>query len=171
MMNPRTLIVVGSYLIGKEKVFMAIAEEFDCRIWAEPSKLKIFDCIESKELKKRVTSEASLAQVHVVSMAHLAIHKLKDYLRPFMKVFSRVVAFRPTGWCHNSGSSSSGSSSFKRLEYENVVLYEVPYSEHSSYTELQRFVQFTKPDSIVPTVNVNESSLKEMNKHFQELAE
>ncbi|XP_039285077.1 DNA cross-link repair protein SNM1-like isoform X2 [Nilaparvata lugens] len=167
MMNPRTLIVVGSYLIGKEKVFMAIAEEFDCRIWAEPSKLKIFDCIESKELKKRVTSEASLAQVHVVSMAHLEIHKLKDYLRPFMKVFSRVVAFRPTGWCHNSGSSSSGSSSFKRLEYENVVLYEVPYSEHSSYTELQRFVQFTKPDSIVPTVNVNESSLKEMNKHFK----
>ncbi|RZF39326.1 hypothetical protein LSTR_LSTR000847 [Laodelphax striatellus] len=162
MMNPRTLIVVGSYLIGKEKVFMAIAEEFDCRVWAEPSKMKIFDCIENKELKKRMTSEATLAQVHVVSMAHLGIHKLKEYLRPLMKVFSRVVAFRPTGWCHNSNNSS-----FKRLEYENVLLYEVPYSEHSSYSELQRFVQFTKPDDIIPTVNVNESSLKEMNKHFK----
>ena len=44
----------------------------------------------------------------------------------------------------------------------------LPYSEHSSYTELKRFTQFVRPDSIIPTVNNgNPTTRHRMQQLFQ----
>ena len=55
---------------------------------------------------------------------------------------------------------------------ERVSLCSVPYSEHSSYSELRRFVKFLKlnsPKDIIPTVNVgNPQSREAMSKTFQQ---
>lgn len=40
----------------------------------------------------------------------------------------------------------------RRLQRGSLILYSVPYSEHSSFRELREFVSWLQPASIIPTV-------------------
>ncbi|XP_075224374.1 uncharacterized protein LOC142326088 isoform X2 [Lycorma delicatula] len=161
--NPKTLIVCGAYLIGKEKVFSNIADACNCNIWAEPQKVKILHCLNEPQLIRRLTNNSAEAQVHVLSMFNITFDKLEKYFEKYNHVYTNIVAFRPTGWSHKL----SGGMIIPRGE-RKIRIYDVPYSEHSSFAELRRFVQFTRPDEIIPTVNVGSvSSRKEMDSYFK----
>ena len=81
-----------------------------------------------------------------------------------------VLGVRPTGWAH--GRQQTKEESLARLKVETrgqVSLLEVPYSEHSSFTELKRFVQFLRLDSehkVIPTVDLKR--IKEMREMFKQ---
>ena len=62
-----------------------------------------------------------------------------------------AVAFVPTGWV-DSGKFEGG---FKVVEKAPWKIHLVPYSEHSSFPELQEFVAFLRPKLIVPTVGAH----------------
>ncbi|XP_068222950.1 DNA cross-link repair 1 protein-like [Palaemon carinicauda] len=163
--NPKTLIAVGSYTIGKERVFRAIASELDCRIWASGDKQKILRCIEDDEITKRLTSDKFSARVHVIKMNEINPKVLSDYVNSMSPKYNEVVAIRPTGWEH----SGNNETSFSPKRFGGVYIYGIPYSEHSSYNELERFVKFSRPKKIVPTVNVgNPTSRKKMEENFSQ---
>ena len=147
-LNPKTLIFVGSYTIGKERVFKSFATAIDCKIWANPEKLRILNCLEDDEIKSRLTSDKNSAQIHVIPMKRLNNQNLKEDLRK-LKHYTHALAFKPTGW----EFSQNDYNQLKPEIYENVYIYGVPYSEHSSYNELERFVKFIRPKEIIPTVN------------------
>lgn len=53
--------------------------------------------------------------------------------------------------------------------YASVSSTGIPYSEHSSFLELKRFVQWVQPLKIIPTVNNGSwASRKAMEKCFSE---
>ncbi|KAF8657812.1 hypothetical protein HU200_059974 [Digitaria exilis] len=64
--------------------------------------------------------------------------------------FDLIVAFCPTGWAFGKGKKKTPG---KRWQQGSIIRYEVPYSEHSSFTELQEFVKFISPEHIIPSVN------------------
>ncbi|CAG5906213.1 unnamed protein product [Menidia menidia] len=161
-LNPRTLVVCGSYSVGKEKVFMALAETLGSKVCLSRDKYNTMCCLESKEVRERITTDWKAAQVHVLPMMQLSFKKLQDHLARFSGQYDQLVAFKPTGWTFSQQDIKPEISG-------NISIYGIPYSEHSSFLELKRFVQWLRPLKIIPTVNVGSwASRKSMEKCFSE---
>lgn len=65
--------------------------------------------------------------------------------------YTSVVGFRPTGWVATA-SGSAATAAGRTLRAGPLQLHELPYSEHSSFAELQACVRQLRPRLIVPTV-------------------
>ncbi|XP_066960013.1 uncharacterized protein [Macrobrachium rosenbergii] len=168
--NPKSFIAVGSYTIGKERVFRAIACELDCLIWASSDKQRILRCLEDKEITSRLTSDKFSAKVHVIRMNEIHPQTLSDYVVSMAPKYNEVIAIRPTGWEHSENNEVLSDMSPKK--FGGVYIYGIPYSEHSSYNELRRFVKYIRPKKIIPTVNVgNPNTRKKMEESFSEWLE
>ena len=158
--HSKTLICVGSYTVGKERIFTAIANEIDAKIWGNSEKVRVLKTLSDPIIDAKLTKIPKEAQIHVVEMFRV---KKKDalieHLAKHQDKFDCVLGIVPTGWTHERGSSSDNSlssMSIKSLK-SNVYQLNVPYSEHSSYGELKRFVNFLKlgsSEKILATVNV-----------------
>lgn len=171
--RPKTLILVGTYTIGKERIFTALADKLDCSIWASTEKTRILRTLDDPIIEKRLKSDPRCAKIHVMEMKRVRDHtSLRQYLEVFKGCFNHILTVIPTGWTHARGSTSECSLKSLRIKtYGSVSSLEVPYSEHSSYSELERFIKFLKlpsSDRIIPTVNVgNPSERSSMKKIFQ----
>ncbi|KAJ2497979.1 hypothetical protein GGH96_004695 [Coemansia sp. RSA 1972] len=192
----RVLFVVGSYTIGKERLFIEIAQHLGARIYVSPVKRRMLECLGSSQLVQMLASDMS-AQVHVVEMSKVNMRGMAEHLARAQKYgFSSVVAFSPTGWTHSGmhygarpeprgpdpldpgltdpseshedfertaqllaqAACMHGDSTFTidnlkaRGSSSTVTIFPVPYSEHSSFAELARFVCSLKATRIIPTV-------------------
>lgn len=152
----RCLFFFGTYSIGKEKVFLAVANALDLKIYAGKRKRGILDALDlGPRFTERIVNSAREARVHVVSMRELAAGLLSRYVtsnglnRDFVGRGLAIV-MRPTGWSFTgSGETPRGSS----RAADQAIFYNIPYSEHSSFDELQAFVAWANPARVVPTVN------------------
>ncbi|NXD36396.1 DCR1A protein, partial [Copsychus sechellarum] len=132
-LNPRTLVVCGTYSIGKEKVFLGIL----------------------------------ISYLMGLIICYFFSQRLQDHLNKFSENFDQILAFKPTGWTYSDSCLSL--EDIKPQTRGKITIYGIPYSEHSSYLEMKRFVQWLKPQKIIPTVNVGDwrdRSLMEM--HFRD---
>ncbi|KAG0745802.1 hypothetical protein G6F57_001772 [Rhizopus arrhizus] len=155
LMQPKpkkqTLIVVGTYTVGKERVFF-----------------------KDKELQSMITENPSEAQVHVVSLRDIRADIMANYLWDLREHFESLIAFKPTGWTYKSTNTEATEMKHASLSYvitppsdrslnlipfydsRNIKMYGVPYSEHSSYRELASFIASLDIKEIIPTVNTTQ---------------
>lgn len=171
----RLLIICGTYSIGKERICMGIARALDCKIYATRAKMRICAALEDPELMSRMTPHPLEAQIHMQSLMEIRPETLGSYLDSFRPHFSRIVAFRPSGWNYkppisrgldvasveNILKGKNWKSHFgyadlvaQRGSTREVMCFGVPYSEHSSFRELTMFVCALRIEKVVPTVNV-----------------
>ncbi|KAK3559452.1 hypothetical protein QTP86_013634, partial [Hemibagrus guttatus] len=191
-LNPRTLVVCGSYSVGKEKVFLAISQVLGSKVYVSKDRYKTMCCLESEHVNQCITTNMKDSQIHVLPMMQVNFKNLKAYLNRFSGTYDQLVAFKPTGWTF---SQEVGVENIQPQVNDNISIYGmpfifqsfsvlayyahdltdlpeyrfsgIPYSEHSSYLELKRFVQWLRPLKIIPTVNVgNWNSRKAMNNCF-----
>ena len=152
------LFVFGAYGIGKERVFMAAAEALDAKVFVEKARWQGMMCFDwAQDTLARLTTNIADTNIIVAPMNRInfssmtKLHKRKPRC-------TRVVAFQPTGWTHTATAKSSSGLLAARTRGQDTI-YSVPYSEHSSFTELVDFVKTFRPNKIVPTVNTGNKAL------------
>ncbi|KAG7563640.1 DNA repair metallo-beta-lactamase [Arabidopsis suecica] len=166
--QPKTLIVVGSYSIGKECVYLAIAKALGVKIFANASRRRILQSFGWDDISKNLSTDGKATCLHVLPMSSLKVERLDEHLKVYREQYGAVLAFRPTGWTY-SEKIGEHLDLIKPTSRGKITIYGVPYSEHSSFTELREFVQFLRPDKIIPTVNNGNAGAREkMQSCFRE---
>ncbi|KAA8915005.1 hypothetical protein FN846DRAFT_2896 [Sphaerosporella brunnea] len=177
----RLLIVVGTYSIGKERIAVGIAKALSSKIYAPANKLSTLHQLEDPVLTSLLTPVSADAQVHLTPLGSIDPDSLASYLSSH-PAFSRIVAFKPSGWNYKPPSSRlTTTTSIEDVLYspawrtgykvsdmaparganERVSCYLVPYSEHSSFRELSIFCCALDIVKILPTVNVGSKKSRE----------
>uniref|UniRef100_I1P680 DNA repair metallo-beta-lactamase domain-containing protein n=2 Tax=Oryza glaberrima TaxID=4538 RepID=I1P680_ORYGL len=166
--EPKTLIVVGAYSIGKENVYLAISKALQVPIYTDASRRRILHSFGWSDLSKTICSDSQSSSLHVLPLSSLRHENLQKYLETLKQRFLAVLAFRPTGWTFSEATGNQ-LDLIKPSSRGKITIYGVPYSEHSSFSELREFVMFLRPQKVIPTVNVgNAASRDKMQAHFRE---
>jgi len=157
--NPKTLILIGTYTIGKEKILLRVAKEFGCKIYVEKSKFQIVSKLELGKDLALFTCNPLETHVHVVPLWTLTLKRMEQTKRRVRGRYSTIIGIQPTGWTFKQSAPLRGVASTKvgnglltRTSSGSCIIYGCPYSEHSSFLELRDFVRFIRPSKIVPTV-------------------
>ena len=150
----KVLLLFGAYSIGKERIYLAVAERLKCLVYVDARRKRLIDCLDFDP--NRFTTDPRATNLWVVPLGHVSMVRLPKYLSIRSKKLSRdydqVIGVRPTGWTYKEGSPIVSMSSTG-----GVTVCKVPYSEHSSFDELVDCVRCLRASKIVPTVSTQSS--------------
>ena len=149
------VILIGTYSIGKERILERVAKQCQTPLYIDSAKRNIFGAVYGAEdpLDGGVfTADLSATKVRVVWMRDIAFSEMRRFKTSDR---TKVVGFRPTGWASKDGRGRRGGDRhvMSPRYSKSMVIYDVPYSEHSSFPELCKFISDLRPKQIVPTVN------------------
>jgi DNA cross-link repair 1A protein len=188
--QPKTLVLLSCYSIGKEKVLWEVARRTGQKIYANERKRQMLACIQQEEsttpedddphpstrILDHCTEDAHASDVHIVPMGMAGqiwpyfqpnYQACLDYARAQKANYERVVAFLPTGWAEASNWNKKNAYNTTVKEGVTISVRLVAYSEHSTYPELQSLVEFLQPRLVLPTVYKNEADRRKIQARFR----
>uniref|UniRef100_UPI0037E8AF39 5' exonuclease Apollo n=1 Tax=Semicossyphus pulcher TaxID=241346 RepID=UPI0037E8AF39 len=127
--HPHHDVVIGLYTLGKESLLLELAMEF--KTWIEVS-FERLQTLKALELPDVFTTEAGAGRIRAVEQSAICSAALHQWNKD-----QPTLAILPTS---------------RPLVSFHPDVHVVPYSDHSSYQELEDFVSALKPTSIVPIV-------------------
>ncbi|KAL4419767.1 hypothetical protein ABPG75_006865 [Micractinium tetrahymenae] len=175
----RRLYLIATYGIGKERLLTAIHDRCGVQLHVADRKHAVMQRLDlpGYDPAKLFTTDRSATPVHVVQWGFLG--ETWPFFRPNFKQMEEyrqehgadeVVGFVPTGWLYEMKRET-----FAVRCKGACSVHLVPYSEHSSFAELQEYVRFLRPHQVIPTVGVNgddaDKARDKMLKHFRLLVD
>ncbi|XP_077191062.1 5' exonuclease Apollo [Paroedura picta] len=131
--HPNHLVKIGTYTLGKESLLVQLAQEFGTWIVVSPRKLELIKLL---ELENVFRTEEEAGWIHVVDFSEICQANMINWNQRHP-----TIAILPTS---------------RAVKINHPDAYIVPYSDHSSFQELQDFVAWLKPCSIIPVVKTAE---------------
>ncbi|KAM9785897.1 5' exonuclease Apollo [Neosynchiropus ocellatus] len=124
-------VVIGLYTLGKESLLVDLAMEF--KTWIEVSYERM-EILKALDLPNVFTTDRGAGRIRVVNQNEISAANLKlwDQEQP-------TLAILPTS---------------RHLLSFHPNVHVVPYSDHSSYRELEDFVSALKPTTLVPILGI-----------------
>jgi ATP-dependent DNA ligase len=186
----RRLYLIATYTVGKERILAAAARAAGLLVYAPQRRLGVLRCV--PEMEGLLTGDPAATPLHAVGMelageswpfprpnfvvpaeyaaAHAAAHGGAPGGAPGTPPAAEV--FWPTGWLH----TKPGEDAFpppRDKAGSSVRVHLVPYSEHSSHSELLLCVRFLRPARVVPTVvgAGGERDVERLLRHFSGLVD
>lgn len=133
--HPECKVVIGLHNLGKEMLLHTIAVVFKTWIGVDPLRKETLKLLEMPNV---FTCDVDKVRIRVVKS-----HEITKKNLQFWNSQEPTVAILPT--CLYVGATNPYAN------VENVFV--VPYSDHSSFEELRKFVQNVKPRKIIPIVH------------------
>lgn len=97
------LLLIGTYSVGKERLLVRLAREFQCRVRVSSARFKdLMMSLPADDVNELFTTGAS--RVHVVPLDDLSWQNLPRARERLSRTasFTTMVAVRPTGWTHTA---------------------------------------------------------------------
>ncbi|CAI5463535.1 unnamed protein product [Closterium sp. Yama58-4] len=152
--NSSALFLIGTYTIGKEKVFLEAAKALKRKVYVGAVKRRLLACLElSHDDMAWVAGDGEevSTNLHAVPLWSISSFKRIEHIAKFHRQrYSTIIAFSPSGWAFDKCKKARP---IRRTQRGTIVRYEVPYSEHSSFYELQECVKAVNPKIIIPSVH------------------
>uniref|UniRef100_UPI00398F2AD7 5' exonuclease Apollo isoform X1 n=2 Tax=Pristiophorus japonicus TaxID=55135 RepID=UPI00398F2AD7 len=127
--HPEHNVVIGLYNLGKESLLTELALAFKTWIVVSPRRLQMFQLLGLSDV---FTSEEGAGRIHVVDQNEINRFNMARWNQT-----CPTIAIIPTS---------------RRMKVWHRDIHVVPYSDHSSFQELQEFVARLKPCAIIPVV-------------------
>ncbi|XP_051494879.1 5' exonuclease Apollo-like [Apus apus] len=127
--HPRHRVLIGVYSLGKETLLVDLALEFRTWVVVSPWRLEQMRLLELPDV---FTAEEGAGWIRAVDVGEIRCDTLTSWnsLHP-------TIAILPTG---------------RPVKITHPNIHPIPYSDHSSFSELCEFVKWLKPCSVIPIV-------------------
>ncbi|KAJ3011259.1 DNA cross-link repair 1A protein [Thoreauomyces humboldtii] len=190
----RTLWVVATYKIGKERMLKAISDaaggDAGLPIYADPEKIAILKLLDL-DFIELFTGAPGNTPIHVVSWGQLGkmvpggwkflpdwsfveqyLNWTNSLLPNDAPKFTDLAGIVPTGWTWEfQQHTSTLYHCSARPNQNHLKVFQIPYSEHSNYEELRNFVEYLRPGRVVPTVFGGPRTAHKIELRFRDLVD
>nr|XP_009937352.1 PREDICTED: 5' exonuclease Apollo [Opisthocomus hoazin] len=127
--HPQHHVVVCVYSLGKETLLVDLAVEFSTWVVVSPWRLEQMRLLELPDV---FTTEEGAGWIRAVDVAEIRWDTLVSW-----NMLHPTIAIVPTG---------------RPVKATHPNIHPIPYSDHSSFSELCEFVKWLKPCSVIPIV-------------------
>ena len=161
--HKNSLILVGTYTIGKEELVINISKELGIPVYVPDDRYRsIQGLIDCNYVPQDVfVRDASKTKLHLVSLMECGDVESANYAKKLG--YDNVICIRASGW---GGKAFWQTPIVSSIDGVTVSIYNVPYSDHSSPEQLINFVKVCRPSKVTSITQFTAKEIAKLDKMF-----